>query len=156
MSGKQEFPTDPRGWLEYLGDIDYSKHKKSIIALGAVAAFGIGVGTVVVVGGRRLAVRYADQRHEEAGIVSVVEMGEDAKDAAGLPTNKKAFKRATGQFMMFVMNKTGLARPDRGPIEPEHIDTLRAMGEDFQQYLAEQSALDSPGDEAGAASAELR
>jgi hypothetical protein len=128
MGKGTELPTNPKGWVEFLGSIDYKEHKKAIVALGAAAAVGVGVGVVIKAGSKRLKVRYADRHYEEKGVISVVETGEHAKIAAGLPTSEAALEGVADGPEIFVMDEAGLGRPHSGQMDPAHVSTLQWLG----------------------------
>jgi hypothetical protein len=135
MAKKPELPTNPKGWVEFIGSINYKEHKKAIVALGAAAAIGVGVGVVIKAGSKRLKVRYADRHYEEKGVISVVEIGENGKIAAGLPTSQVALDSVGDGPEIFVMDEGGLGRPHLGQMGTGQEETLEWIGGQLAQHI---------------------
>jgi hypothetical protein len=129
--GKIELPTDAKGWVKYVGEIDYRNHRKALLALGVVAAFGVGAGVVMHTRNKHIKVVHGSRQLEDDGIISVVELGEHGKLAAGLPTTEAA----TDEDGMFVMDETGIAHPSREPLDEGKVNTLRTIASSMLEHF---------------------
>ena len=129
--GKMELPTDAKGWVKYVREIDYRDHKKALLALGVTAALGVGVGVVIHARNKHFKVSYADRHFEQEEVVSVVETGEHGKMAAGLPTTEAASDR----YEPFVMDESGVAHPSRDSLDASKIDVLRTIADGMTEHF---------------------
>lgn len=114
MSEKDSgLPKDSAGWLEYLKNIDPRDHRKTMVALGAAAALGIGVGVYAISkkrGGGHFFIRFGDRRMQEHGIISAGEI-RDHGPAVSFPTGEASRDSVAGKEI-FAMDDDGTVYPN--------------------------------------------
>jgi|GEM_PF-2555850 len=125
-----ELPDSPNGWLELLSNIDYRNHKKAMLALGAAAAVGLGVGVYAISkkrGGGTFFVSHGDRHMQQKGVVSLGEIREHGV-AVSVPEDETALDGLAGDHAVFSMDQEGMSRPmvneDGVPL---HVNAIRKM-----------------------------
>jgi len=137
---ESELPKDPKGWAEYVQNINYADHKKALLGLGAAAAFGVGAGAVVLAKHKKLKVDFADRWYEKKEVISVVEPGEDGKIAVGLPVSEAAFEKVSDGPEIFIMDAAGVSHPNRDlSVDEQKEGTLRKIGGWFMEHFTSQA-----------------